>query len=195
MTTHRKEQAPELGPPLRDRSARPRRVDARVDGCADLARRSPFDGSIVILVVGVDVRLDLGIRRRPHRQRHDALPRRALRTAVPAVRDHHRHRADGEVPGRAADRLHGAGAVDHGVVHVGADHARSDAEPQGERVRRERRASRRASAARIITKHVLPNTIGVMVVAIFLEIPNAILGEAFLSFLGLGVQPPDPSGA
>ena len=31
------------------------------------------------------------------------------------------------------------------------------------------------------------------VVAIFLEIPNAILGEAFLSFLGLGVKPPNTS--
>jgi oligopeptide transport system permease protein len=50
-----------------------------------------------------------------------------------------------------------------------------------------------ASARRVVTKHVLPNTIGVMVVVIFLEIPNAILGEAFLSFLGLGVQPPDAS--
>ena len=46
-----------------------------------------------------------------------------------------------------------------------------------------------AAAGRIISKHVIPNAIGVMVVSIFLEIPNAILGEAFLSFLGLG----DPS--
>jgi oligopeptide transport system permease protein len=50
-----------------------------------------------------------------------------------------------------------------------------------------------ARAGRIIGRHVIPNAIGVMVVAIFLEIPNAILGEAFLSFLGLGVQPPDTS--
>ncbi len=50
-----------------------------------------------------------------------------------------------------------------------------------------------ASSGRVVTRHVLPNTIGVMVVVIFLEIPNAILGEAFLSFLGLGVQPPDAS--
>lgn len=50
-----------------------------------------------------------------------------------------------------------------------------------------------ARPARIIARHVLPNTVGVMVVVMFLEIPNAILGEAFLSFLGLGVQPPNPS--
>lgn len=50
-----------------------------------------------------------------------------------------------------------------------------------------------AGSGRIILRHVIPNALGVMVVAIFLEIPNAILGEAFLSFLGLGVQPPDTS--
>jgi oligopeptide transport system permease protein len=50
-----------------------------------------------------------------------------------------------------------------------------------------------AASGRIVARHVMPNAIGVMVVAIFLEIPNAILGEAFLSFLALGVQPPDTS--
>jgi oligopeptide transport system permease protein len=46
---------------------------------------------------------------------------------------------------------------------------------------------------RVLFRHVVPNTIGVMIIAIFLEIPNAILGEAGLSFLGLGVQLPDSS--
>jgi oligopeptide transport system permease protein len=50
-----------------------------------------------------------------------------------------------------------------------------------------------ARGGRIVRKHVLPNAAGVMVVSIFLEVPNAILGEAFLSFLGLGVSPPDTS--
>jgi oligopeptide transport system permease protein len=50
-----------------------------------------------------------------------------------------------------------------------------------------------AKAGRIIGRHVIPNALGVMIVAMFLEIPNAILGEAFLSFLGLGVQTPDTS--
>jgi len=50
-----------------------------------------------------------------------------------------------------------------------------------------------ANGGRVIRKHVLPNTIGVMVVVMFLEVPNAILGEASLSFLGRGVQPPQPS--
>ena len=48
-----------------------------------------FAATLVILVIGVDLRLDLGLRRRQARQRDDALPRRAVRAAVPAVRDHH----------------------------------------------------------------------------------------------------------
>jgi oligopeptide transport system permease protein len=46
---------------------------------------------------------------------------------------------------------------------------------------------------RILVRHVLPNTLGVLIIAIFLELPAVILGEAFLSFIGLGISPPDPS--
>ena len=46
---------------------------------------------------------------------------------------------------------------------------------------------------RILTRHLLPNTLGVLIIAIFLELPAVILGEAFLSFIGLGISPPDPS--
>jgi dipeptide transport system permease protein len=42
----------------------------------------------------------------------------------------------------------------------------------------------------IIRKHLLPNTIGVIIVYVTLSVPTAIFAEAFLSFLGLGVQPP-----
>ncbi|HEU5243186.1 MAG TPA: ABC transporter permease [Gaiellaceae bacterium] len=42
-------------------------------------------------------------------------------------------------------------------------------------------------------RHLLPNTLGVLVIVIFLELPGVILGEAFLSFLGLGISPPDAS--
>src|SRR4029079_13618018 len=38
----------------------------------------------------------------------------------------------------------------------------------------------------ILGRHLLPNTLGVLVITIFLELPGVILGEAFLSFLGLG---------
>jgi oligopeptide transport system permease protein len=46
---------------------------------------------------------------------------------------------------------------------------------------------------RILTRHLLPNTLGVLIIAIFLELPGVILGEAFLSFIGLGISPPDAS--
>jgi oligopeptide transport system permease protein len=45
----------------------------------------------------------------------------------------------------------------------------------------------------IIFRHLLPNTIGPVVVYATLLVPGVILAEAFLSFLGLGVQPPTPS--
>lgn len=46
---------------------------------------------------------------------------------------------------------------------------------------------------RILVRHILPNTLGVLIIAIFLELPAVILGEAFLSFIGLGISPPDAS--
>jgi len=47
-----------------------------------------------------------------------------------------------------------------------------------------------ASAFRIIWRHILPNAMGPVLVAMTLGIPSAILTESGLSFLGLGVQPP-----
>jgi len=47
-----------------------------------------------------------------------------------------------------------------------------------------------ASAYRIIWRHIMPNAIGPVLVAMTLGIPAAILTESGLSFLGLGVQPP-----
>ena len=46
---------------------------------------------------------------------------------------------------------------------------------------------------RILLRHLLPNTLGILIIAIFLELPAVILGEAFLSFIGLGISPPDAS--
>lgn len=42
----------------------------------------------------------------------------------------------------------------------------------------------------IIRKHLLPNTVGIIIVYVTLSVPTAIFAEAFLSFLGLGVQAP-----
>lgn len=47
--------------------------------------------------------------------------------------------------------------------------------------------------AAIIRKHVLPNVLGPIIVYTTLTIPNVMLLEAFLSFLGLGIQPPESS--
>lgn len=45
----------------------------------------------------------------------------------------------------------------------------------------------------IIAKHLIPNGIGPIMVSFIFGVAGAILTEAGLSFLGLGVQPPDPS--
>ena len=50
-----------------------------------------------------------------------------------------------------------------------------------------------ASETRIITKHLLPNIIGPLIVAETLAIPGYVFLEAFLSFIGLGVDAPTPS--
>ena len=42
-------------------------------------------------------------------------------------------------------------------------------------------------------RHIAPNLVGVVIVYATLTIPQAILVESFLSFLGLGVQEPQPS--
>jgi peptide/nickel transport system permease protein len=50
-----------------------------------------------------------------------------------------------------------------------------------------------AGDATIIFKHILPNMTSTLIVQATVTIPTAIVGEAVLSFLGLGVQPPTPS--
>src|SRR5690606_36345655 len=50
-----------------------------------------------------------------------------------------------------------------------------------------------ASAARIIIRHVFPNSFAPLLVQATLTIAQAVIAESALSFLGLGVQPPTPS--
>lgn len=50
-----------------------------------------------------------------------------------------------------------------------------------------------AKPSRIIKKHLLPNTMSVIIISTALQIPSAIFTESFLSFLGLGVSIPMPS--
>jgi peptide/nickel transport system permease protein len=50
-----------------------------------------------------------------------------------------------------------------------------------------------ASDLVILGRHILPNMTGTLIVQATVWIPRSIIGEAVLSFLGLGVQPPTPS--
>ncbi len=50
-----------------------------------------------------------------------------------------------------------------------------------------------ASDLWVLARHILPNATSVVIVQATVAIPAAVLGEAVLSFLGLGIQPPAPS--
>lgn len=50
-----------------------------------------------------------------------------------------------------------------------------------------------ASPLRVIFKHLLPNTIGLLILDVATTIPNIIFDETILSFLGIGLQPPEYS--
>jgi oligopeptide transport system permease protein len=50
-----------------------------------------------------------------------------------------------------------------------------------------------ASKRRILTKHLLPNALGLIIITLMLTIPYAIFYEAVLSFIGLGIQVPKAS--
>ena len=45
----------------------------------------------------------------------------------------------------------------------------------------------------LISRHMIPNTLGLIMVNITFAVPTAIFTEAFLSFIGMGVSPPTPS--
>jgi oligopeptide transport system permease protein len=47
-----------------------------------------------------------------------------------------------------------------------------------------------ASGWRLITRHFFPNILPIIIVAVTFQVTNAIFGEAFLSYIGLGIQPP-----
>jgi len=50
-----------------------------------------------------------------------------------------------------------------------------------------------ASRFRLVWKHLIPNSLGPIIVNLMLTIPSAIFAEAFLSFIGLGIQVPEAS--
>ena len=50
-----------------------------------------------------------------------------------------------------------------------------------------------ATPTRIMWRHIVPNTLAPVIVSLAFGIPSAIIGEAGLSFIGLGVRPPTAS--
>jgi oligopeptide transport system permease protein len=50
-----------------------------------------------------------------------------------------------------------------------------------------------ASTFRLITKHLVPNVIYIVIITLMYTVPTAVFFEAFLSFIGLGIQPPAAS--
>ncbi|SDY11893.1 ABC transporter permease [Thermoactinomyces sp. DSM 45892] len=50
-----------------------------------------------------------------------------------------------------------------------------------------------ASHRRILLRHLIPNVMGPIIIAVTFSIPSAIFFEAFLSFIGLGLRPPEAS--
>jgi oligopeptide transport system permease protein len=50
-----------------------------------------------------------------------------------------------------------------------------------------------ASGSRLVWKHLIPNSLGPIIINLMFTIPSAIFAEAFLSFIGLGIQVPDAS--
>ena len=50
-----------------------------------------------------------------------------------------------------------------------------------------------ASTFRLITKHLIPNVFYIVIITLMFTVPEAVFFEAFLSFIGLGIQPPNAS--
>ena len=102
----------------------------------------------------------------------------------------------------------------HDRVRAGTEHLQRDARDRPARMAADRADVARANCSRcasanssiaaraiggsnkpVIFRHLLPNAMAPVIVAATFGIANAILLEAGLSFLGLGVQPPTPAGA
>jgi len=50
-----------------------------------------------------------------------------------------------------------------------------------------------ASGRYITLRHLLPNSLGPIIVAVTFNVPRAIFAEAALSYIGIGINPPTPS--
>ena len=167
-----------------DRSGRD--VWSRLIKGGQISLAAGFAAVVIIMTIGVMLGGIAGYLRRADRRRDHALYRYPAGDSVDPVVDHgglalfagvdhddHHHRPD-LVAGRGAA---GAGAV---------------AGPEGSGVRH-RGAGRRRAAGADHGRHLLPNTLAIIIVEATLWLSYAILLEASLSYLGLGVQIPTPS--
>ncbi len=50
-----------------------------------------------------------------------------------------------------------------------------------------------ANGTRLVLKHLIPNVFYIVIITLMFTVPSAIFSEAFLSFIGLGITPPDAS--
>ncbi len=109
-----------------------------------------------------------------------------LQCAVPGMGDADGlDRARDIVEDHHSDRIAGRDRM----ADAGANRARADAGAEEPRVRNRCRW-RWGRATKILTRHLLPNLLGVVIIYLTLTIPSVIIDESFLSFLGLGVQSP-----
>ncbi len=74
-----------------------------------------------------------------------------------------------------------------------AARARPDSADSRGRLHRVPRACSARRTGYLVLRHMIPNTLGVILVTLTFAVPNAIFTEAFLSFIGMGVAPPTPS--
>ena len=144
--------------------------------------------AVLSTIIGLVHRRDRRLLRRLGRQPADALHRPRAHAAVP------RHPAHRGGPARAREA---SGASRSSSRCCSGRERRASSEASSCRCARRSTSRRRRPPAqamlRIMFRHILPNTLGPVVVAMTLAVATAILIEAALSFLGFGIKPPTPS--
>ena len=122
----------------------------------------------------------------PYRLSHDAFCRHPLR---PALHDLH-HPTDGGLRPKHPALFLAIGAVEWLTM---ARIMRTQVQSLRQQEFVEAAVSLGLPPSAIIFKHIIPNALGPIIVYTTLTIPSVMLLEAFLSFLGLGIQPPQTS--
>ena len=153
--------------------------------------RASIQAGVLATVLAMAVAVPLGLIAGYFRGWLDAVDRaghrRAARVPVPDPRGRARRDPRALAPerdDRDRDRADSAG-----LIRI----ARGETLPLQEEDYVARRSPTAPTTPSIIGRHILPNMTSTLIVQATVTIPAAIIGEAVLSFLGLGVQPPTPS--